>query len=140
MAKMTMKELSLEVENLKNMNAEKDSVIKVLDEKMTTLQKWCQEMISEVYKKMNVVDHHHCKNENTLDGKIRDLEAKVNDEREKYDKKIVAIEEKIEDKRREDTKKPKTGVEDVPNKKCKECTFTFSGKSDLKNHILAVHP
>ena len=140
MAKMTMKELSSEVENLKNTNAEKDSVIKVLDEKMTTLQKWCQEMISEVYKKMNVVDHHHCNNENTLDGKIRDLEAKFNDEREKHDKKIVVIEEKIEDTRGEDTKKPKTSVEDVPNKKCKECTFTFSGKSDLKNHILAVHP
>ena len=44
--KMTMKDLSLEVEFLKLKNNEKDTLIKALDEKISGLQKWAQALYS----------------------------------------------------------------------------------------------
>ena len=114
---MTMKELSQEVEKLKEVNVEKDMIIKGLEDKVNNVQKWVQDL----YSKFNISDQTHFKNAQILD------------------KKIVDVELKVEEKTDDDAKKPETVLEDTL-KKCRECTLMFSVKSDLKKHILAVHP
>ena len=116
--KMTMKDLSQEVEKLKEVNVEKDMIIKGLDDKMNNLQKWVQ----DIYSKFNISDQTHFKNAQILDKKIADVEIK------------------IEEKTNDDTKKPNNGLDDTLDKKCRECSLIFSAKTDLKKHILAVHP
>ena len=74
---MTLKDLSLEIDNLKLANVEKDDLIKVLDEKLISLQSWMQQMYSTLSNKMNETDQHHYKNEKILENKITELQDKI---------------------------------------------------------------
>ena len=75
--KVTVKDLSSEIEKLNKSNNEKDDLIKALDEKVTALQNWAQEMVSAICKRMNENDQLHSTNEKILDQKIGDLDNKL---------------------------------------------------------------
>ena len=113
-----MKELAQEDENLKEVNVEKDLKIQNLDEKVKNLQSWIQEL----YSKFTASDQTHFKNAQILDKKIVDVEVNIAEKN--------AVTKNTEP----------TCNEDDKNKNCKECGLTLTGKSDLKKHILAVHP
>ena len=115
---MTIKELAQEVEKLQEVNIEKDLTITNLDDKVKNLQNWVQEL----YSKFCASDQTHLKNPQILDKKIVDIEVKI-------------AEKKAETK---NTEPP--SIKDDMNKKCKKCGLTLTGKSELKKHILAVHP
>ena len=125
MTKMTLKDLSLEVENLKQINTEKDNLIRTLDEKMSGLQKWAQEMYSTLCGKISETDQRHCNNENILDNKIKVLEEKVQG--------LVGKQAEKE------TNEPV--VRNLsPKVQCNECSLNFDKLKILKKHIEAVHP
>ena len=126
-AKMTLKDLSIEVENLKKSNEEKNSQIKAQDEKIASLHQWAQELYSNFCTKSNESDQQHFNN------------AKI------LDKKIVEVEEKLEKaikKQTEDTKEPfKRTVKIVGSViKCRECGEKFEKKEILKKHVAECHP
>ena len=90
-AKMTLKDLSIEVENLKKSNEEKNSQIKAQDEKIASLHQWAQEWFSNFCTKSNESDQQHFNNAEILDKKIVEVEEKL---------------EKVIKKQTEDTKEP----------------------------------
>ena len=71
------------IEKLKEMNSEKDDLIKVLGEKFSTLQNWAQEMFSSICKKINENDQHHFRNEKILEQRISDLNMKLSEDTKK---------------------------------------------------------
>ena len=83
--KMTLKELSLEVDTLREANEEKDNQIKALDEKVNALQNWAQGIYANIYKKIDEIDKHHCKNENILQQRIVAVDQKVLEAVEKHE-------------------------------------------------------
>ena len=129
---MTLKDLSLEIDNLKLANVEKDDLIKVLDEKLISLQSWMQQMYSTLSNKMNETDQHHYKNEKILENKITELQDKIN---------------KVEEKQETDVTDEPSKDSSIPGRKeqlkqvqCKECSLSFARLCILKKHILVVHP
>ena len=112
---MTVKELSIEVEKLKQSDVEKDNLIKSLDEKISFLQNWAQDFCN----KTNEMNQHSTNNVKILDDKINEVEGKV--------EKII-LKQKV------------TVTEKPTHFKCRECSFELLNISDLKIHIQAVHP
>ena len=119
------------MESLKQINTEKDNLIRTLDEKMSGLQKWAQEMYSTLCGKISETDQRHCNNENILDNKIKVLEAKIQGlARKQAEKQTENI---------HDTSEPV--VKNLsPKVQCKECSLTFDKIKSLKKHIEIVHP
>ena len=70
--KMTVKELSIEVEKLKQSDVEKDNLIKSLDEKISFLQNWAQDFCN----KTNEMNQHSTNNVKILKDKINEVEGK----------------------------------------------------------------
>ena len=122
--KMSLKDLSVEVEKFKDLNDKKDDLIKALNEKVSALQNWTQERYSSLCTKMNETDQHRFKNENLLENKISELEVKLT-------KVIRKHEEEYEEPMKKITK---------AEFKCLECTKIFDNKKTLKMHILLSHP
>ena len=54
--KLTLKDLSMEVEKLTQSNVEKDALIKAKDEKISSLHQWAEEMYSKFCTKSNEAD------------------------------------------------------------------------------------
>ena len=50
---MTLKDISMQVDNLKQIIGEKDIIIKALEDRMISLQNWTQEMYSTLSNKVN---------------------------------------------------------------------------------------
>ena len=57
--KMTMKDLSSEIEQLKKTSNEKDDMIKALNEKFSVLQSWAHDNFASVCKTMSETDQYH---------------------------------------------------------------------------------
>ena len=108
--KMTVKDLSLEVEKLKQNSIEKDNTIEALAEKVSNLQNWAQVFCN----KNNEMNQNSMNNFKILDVKITE------------------VNEKLENQKRTDTVKP--------NIKCKECSLEVRNIIELKTHIQALHP
>ena len=126
--KMAIKDLSSEIEQLKKTSNEKDDMIKALNEKFSVLQSWAHENFASICKKMSETDQHHFKNEKILEQKISDLDTKL--------VKVAKIQEE------EDTEEPCKKRKDEVTKhfKCRECSFSFTNKVNLKKHIMTNHP
>ena len=124
--KVTLKELSLEVDRLREVTDEKDNRIKALDEKVNSLQNWAQGIYANIYKKIDEIDQHHCKNENILQQRIVDV-----------DKKVIEVVEKQENKE-EPVKVENKALNNSHD--CRQCSLTFQRKYALRKHIQAVHP
>ena len=75
--KMTVKDLCLVVEKMKTDAAEKDVTIKALEEKVTSLQKWVEDMYSHVTKKNQDSDQQHFNNVKVLENKLNVIENKM---------------------------------------------------------------
>ena len=116
---MTVKDLSLVVEKMKTDAAEKDVTIKALEEKVTSLQKWVEDMYSHVTKKNQDSDQQHFNNVKVLENKLNVIENKM-----------VASKDKSEPNE----------VERTESLICKKCDIGVDNKKDLKKQILAVHP
>ena len=125
--KMTLKDLSIEVEKLKKSNEEKNNLIKAQDEKIASLHQWAHEWYSNFCTKNNESDQQHFNNAKILDKKIVEVEEKL---------------EKVIQKQTEDTKEPiKRAVKIVESViKCRECGDKFETKEILKKHIAEYHP
>ena len=75
--KMTVKDLSMEVEKLKQSNVEKDALIKAQAEKISNLHQWAEELYSKFCTKSNEADQQHFNNAKILDQKIKNIEEKL---------------------------------------------------------------
>ena len=116
--KMTVKDLSVEVEMLKQKNDEKDSLIKALDDKISSLQNWAQGLYTSFLNKSNESDQQHFNNVKILDKKISEVH-------EKFDKFAM---EQTEARKEETAKKVKV----VETKfKCRDCGEIFNKKETL---------
>ena len=117
--KMTMKDLSSEIEQLKKTSNEKDDMIEAL-------QSWAHENFASICKKMSETDQHHFKNEKILEQKISDLDTKL--------VKVAKIQEE------EDTEEPckKRKDEDTKHFKYRECSFSFKNKVNLNKNIMTT--
>ena len=74
---MTVKDLCLVVEKMKTDAAEKDVTIKALEEKVTSLQKWVEDMYSHVTKKNQDSDQQNFDNVKVLENKLNVIENKM---------------------------------------------------------------
>ena len=124
---MTVKDLSSEVDQLKQMIVEKDDLIKALDEKIFGLQTWVQELYTNLCNKINESDKLHVSNAKILDNKITALEELIGkaNERKKEDA------ENIYENKGKSLKLKVT---------CREGHKEFEKKDGLKKHILEAHP
>ena len=113
---MTVKDLTIIVENMKQNSDEKDIIIKTLEEKMLNLQNWVQEAYSHLTKKNQDSDLQNFNNSKVLENKL-----------------IV-----LENKMFESNKNPESEKEE--SFKCRDCETIVDSKKNLKVHILAVHP
>ena len=75
--KMTIKDLSVEVEILKQKNDEKDGLIKVLDERISGLQQWAQDLYSKFCNKSQQTDQQHFENAKIIDDKVNEVREKI---------------------------------------------------------------
>ena len=112
--KITVKDLSILVEKIKQNNDEKDIIIKTLEEKMQNLQNWVNEAYSHLSKKIQESDEQNFNNVKILENKLNVIEKKVLEKR--------------------------TGLEEEGALKCRDCDIIVDSKKDLKEHILALHP
>ena len=65
------------------MNSEKDDLIKVVDEKFSSLQNWAQEMFSSICKKINENDQYHFRNGKIVEQKLSDFSIKLSEDTKK---------------------------------------------------------
>ena len=114
--KMTVKDLSILVEKMKQNSDEKDCIIKTLEDKMSNLQNWVQEMYAHLTKKGQESDQQNFKNCQILE------------------KRLTVIEEKMVE-----PDKNTNSVTEV-DLKCRNCEIVCENKKGLKMHILALHP
>jgi hypothetical protein len=114
--KMTVKDLAILVEKMKQNSDEKDVLIKTLEEKMLNLQNWVQEMYSHLTKKDQDSDKQNFKNVQILENKLNVIE-----------KKIVEADKNTESEKEEVLK-------------CRDCEIVVQSKNELKVLILALHP
>ena len=69
-----------------------------------------------------------------------DQEEKVNIIKSEYEERIKKLEDKILGLEHLDSLEAVKEIEVTSANKCKECNLSFEEKSDLKMHILALHP
>ena len=55
---MTLKDISMQVDNLKQIIGEKDIIIKTLEDKMISLQQWTQDMYSTLSNRVNASEQN----------------------------------------------------------------------------------
>ena len=113
---MTVKDLSILVEKLKQNSDEKDIIIKTLEDKMCNLQNWVQEAYSHLTKKNQESDQQNFNNFKILENKLNVLEKK-----------------KVESDKNTESEKEEA-------LKCRDCGIIVESKKNLKVHILAIHP
>ena len=123
--KMTVKEISSEIEMLIEVNIKKDDLIKTLDEKVSSLQLWAQEMFSSIHKKIGETDQVHFNNAKILDQQIKEVDLKI---------------VKVVDEKEVKEEPSKLGGESARKQfDCKQCRSAFRSKADLRKHIQAIH-
>ena len=125
--KMTMKELSIAVEKLIEANENKDNKIETLNQNISALQNWANEVFSNTHKKLNESDQNHHKNEKILDKKIGEVDLKIN---------------RVLENPREDSVEPNKNskIEESTKYNCRKCSLCFKTKSTLRKHIQCSHP
>ena len=119
--KMTLKDLSIEVDKLKQLNGEKDILLKALEEKFNSLQNWAQELYLSFCNKINESDQIHVTNAKVLNTKVAETEEKL---KELVEKKKVGTNTNAE----------------IVEFKCTECSTIFDKKVLLKHHITGPIP
>ena len=124
--KMTVKEISSEIEMLIEVNLKKDDLIKTLDEKVSSLQLWAQEMFSSIHKKIGETDQVHFNNAKKY--RSTNKRSRSEDCQSCYEQEVKEEPSKL-------------GGESARKQfDCKQCRSAFRSKADLRKHIQSIHP